>query len=194
MSRPLVLSLWVIALGCGPSAAPAPAPTSDATAGDEEAAQDCDALRRREAEAQAALEACRAATPEPEWPAREAFDWLEQEIGARLDGIRRGEAVSANVIEMQQIAERVWALLDEIPEEQRDPSLLARVEDGAEGLMRQQDAEGREQALAQLAGALGALRERLEPAPPADACEGAAREAAAAWMSAQAACGDAANE
>lgn len=183
---PMVLSLVVA--GCGPAANVDPAPSE--TSGDEQASESCEALRAREAEARSAVEACRVATPSAEWPARATFDWLEQQIGARLDAVRRGEAVSASVLEMQQIAERVWALLDEVPEEQRDPALLARVEDGAEALMRERDAEGRQQALAQLAGALGALRERLEPAPPADACEEATREAAIAWMSAQAACGD----
>lgn len=180
--------LWLALAGCGPAASADPTPGAE-SAGDEQ--PDCEALRAREAAAREALQACRAATPTAEWPAREAFDWLEQEIGTRLDAIRRGETVSTNVLEMQQIAERVWALLDEVPEEQRDPELLARVEDGAEALMRQHEAEGRQQALAQLAGALGALRERLEPAPPADACEEPAREAAVAWMSAQAGCEDA---
>lgn len=181
------LALALALLGCGPAASSSGAPSP--TAGDETAA-DCATLRAEERAAQGALDACRASTPSAEWALRGEFDWLEQAIGARLDAARRGGSVESSVQQMQEIAEHVWAMLDEVPEDQRDPAILGRIEDGAEALMRTHDAEGRQDALAQLAGALGQLRERLEPAPPSDVCEAAARDAAAAWMSAQAACGE----
>ncbi|AKF11358.1 hypothetical protein DB32_008507 [Sandaracinus amylolyticus] len=180
----------LVMVGCGPSASSSSSP--DTSAGGEETAgpESCETLRAQEAETRAAVESCRASTPLPEWALRDDFEWLEEAIGARLDAARRGEEVSTGVVQMQEIAEHVWALLDEVPEAQRDAALLGRVEDGAEALMHPHTAEGRQEALAQVAGALGALRERLEPAPPADACEGPAREAAAAWMAVQAACGE----
>ncbi|MDQ3036791.1 MAG: hypothetical protein M3Y87_30640, partial [Myxococcota bacterium] len=127
----------------------------------------------------------------PEWAQREAFDWLEAQIGARLDAVRHGESVTATVVDMQQIAERIWALVDEIPEEERDPALLARIEDASEQLMHQHDADGRERALAEMAGALGVLRERYEPAASTSACDAEGSASAAAWMNVQVACEDA---
>lgn len=165
MSRLVRCVLMALALvGCGPS--PSSSTSGEASAGGEETAaeESCETLR-------------------------DEFEWLEASIGARLDAARRGEEVSTGVVQMQEIAEHVWALLDEVPEEQRDAALLGRVEDGAEALMHPHTAEGRQEALAQVAGALGALRERLEPAPPTDACEGPTREAATAWLTMQAACG-----
>lgn len=176
--------LALVACGGAPAASPEHAGTVATT--DE---PDCAALRAAADEASAALERCRAGTPEPAWAQREAFDWLDGSIGARLDALRRGERRASTAVEMQEISEHVWALLDELPEEQRDPQVLARIEDASEQLMHPHDAEGRERALAELAGALGVLRERLEPAPREGACEGEGRASAEAWMRAEAACG-----
>lgn len=186
----LALSIFAAALAaCGAAGAPgATTPGSDA-----EAPPDCVALRATAEERRAALDACRVATPPPEWSQREAFDWLEAQIGARLDGARHGETAPASAADMQQIAERVWSLVDEISEEQRDPALMARIEDASEQLMHPHDAEGRTQALAEMGGALGVLRERLEPSPQADACADQGRASAEAWMTSQVACGDGAD-
>lgn len=184
MARSSSLVLCVALAACGPARTVPPDDPSTA----QEPEVDCATLRARESEARAELDACRETSPSPEWAQRETFDWLETQIGARLDGARRGESMTATIVDMQQIAERVWALLDEIPEAQRDPALSARVEDASEQLIHPHEPEARVQALAELAGALGILRERLEPAPIADACRARATTAATAWMTLQATC------
>jgi hypothetical protein len=202
MLRPLSSvrpGLFVVVCGvlaaCGSPASGAPPSRAGGgsamgSAGAEEPPADCGTLRARESEARAALEACRLATPTPGWPEREALEWLDAAIGARLEGVRPGETQASTLLERQQIAERVLALLDEIPDERLDPALLHRLEEHAEALVQPQDPERRAEVLAQLAGSLGVLRERLEPAPDTAACEAVARDAAAAWMAAEAACGE----
>ena len=183
---------WVCAIpfsilvACGP-ARPAPATTPEPVA--EAPPPDCEELRAGAATARTALERCRETTPGVAWAHREAFEWLEAHLGAHLAAIREGEPPATTIVEVQEIAERVWTLLDEVRDDAHDTALLDRTEDATEALMREHQPEPRERAFAALAGALGALRADLEPAAP-PSCEREEREAAVAWMAAQAQCSD----
>lgn len=183
---------WVCAIpfsilvACGP-ARPAPSTTPEAVA--EVPPPDCDELRESAATAHASLERCRETTPAIAWAHRDAFEWLEAHLGAHLAAAREGEPPATTIVEVQEIAERVWTLLDEVRDDAHDTALLDRTEDATEALMREHQPEPRERAFAALAGALGALRADLEPdAPPS--CEPEERAAAVAWMAAQAQCSD----
>ena len=101
-------------------------------------------------------------------------------MGAHLEAARASEESTLSMEETQAIADRVWALLDAVREDPgggADRALCDRTEDAAEAVMRDRDGEGRTRALAALAGALGALRNELEPAPP-PSCELEERESA----------------
>lgn len=177
-------SITMVLVACGPARSTEPT-TPERVA--EAPPPDCAALRAQADAAREALEACRGSAPVVAWPHAESFTWLDAHVGAHLVAAREGSGPSATIAEVQEIADRVWTLLDEVREETGDRALLDRTEDATEALMREHDADGRERALAGLAGALGALRADLEPAPP-PSCESEERQSASAWMSAQAQC------
>jgi hypothetical protein len=180
-------ALWaagVLLVGCAGAApraeTPPPAPT-------------CDELRGGADRASRALDACRAASPAAAWAHGEAFDWLDERVGARLSAEREGAPIALTAAEAQEIAERVWALLDEVEDEvpEGERALRDRTEDAAEALLREHQEAEQRRALAGLGTALGALRAAIEPAP-AGGCDREERDSAAAWMSVQASCSDAA--
>lgn len=149
---------------------------------------DCATLRAEAEAAERNLETCRSRAPASFWPHRAHFDWLAERINVRLTAMRRGEEIATTQIEAQEIAERVWTLLDAISEEAAPRALLDRAEEAAEGLVQQHTSDARERALASLASALATLRASIEPAPASPTCELEERTAAVAWVNAQAAC------
>lgn len=178
-----LLALALLLAGCGGARPVASSPPSRTDAAEPE----CDRLRAEAAAARDALDACRAIAAPTEWAHRETFEWLDEHVGSHLAAVREGEGGAATIAELQEIADRVWALLDAVHGEVSDAALLDRIEDATEGLMRDHDPDGREQALAALGTALGALRAESEPTPP-PRCEGEERTSAAAWIGVQATC------
>ena len=171
----------LVACGAAPARPGSPAEPAEPPP----ALADCATLRAEAARADEVRRSCRAAAGD--WTHREAFDWLDAQIGERLAAERLAAGSSSTSDEdAQAIADRVWALLDAA--DAASPTLRARVESTVEALLGQHDPDGRERALAALASALAALRADIEPRSAADGCARADEEAAAAWMAAQASC------
>lgn len=177
-------------MACGAARPPAPS--------EQVSQSDCAELARRAAAALAALESCQVQHPTPRWPEREAFEWLEARLDSQLEraaepageeGAEEEAASRLGIVALQEIAEHVWALLDGLPDGARDPALMTRIEDASEQLLHPHDSEERAARLAELAGALGVLRDRLEPAPTSDACDVEGRASAEAWIQFEAFCG-----
>lgn len=175
-----VLSGFLVACG---ATIPQPSAPSD-----DDSMPDCDAMMVRAEAARRALDRCQAQHPTPSWPQREAFEWLEARLDARLERVEEDEGPDLDIVARQEIAEHVWALLDELPEGERDPALVTRIENASEQLLHPHDPEERDSTLAELAGALGVLRERMEPAPLPHVCDAEGRAAAETWMQVEAFC------
>lgn len=190
MWRWVILSsaLW---MACGAAAPRPPTPSEQVSQ------SDCAELARRAEAALVVLESCRAQHPTPPWAEREVFEWLEARLDSQLERAAEAaseedaeeeEASSLGIVALQEIAEHVWALLDGLPDSARDPALMTRIENASEQLLRPHDPEERDRTLAELAGALGVLRDRLEPSPMSSACDAEGRASAEAWVHLEALC------
>lgn len=183
MMRSCWVACAIVLTACGSAGAPRP----ETVLASDDSPPGCEAMRAEADTTTRALDACRGATPSPSWAYQETFDWLDAHIGVHLVAQREGQSAVISIGEAQEIADRVWTLLDTAHDEVTDRALLDRTELGAEALLRERDPDGRERALASLAGTLGTLRTALEPTPVAT-CDTEARSAAAASMGARVAC------
>jgi hypothetical protein len=174
--------IGVVLVACG-AASPQPSVLPE-----DDGEHDCDAITARAEAARRALDSCQSQSPTPSWSEREAFEWLEARLDAQLGRAEGDEGPDLGIVARQEIAEHVWALLDELPEAEREPAIISRIENASEQLLHPQDPEERDSTFAELAGALGVLRDRLEPAPVSGACDAEGRASAEAWMQVEAFC------